>query len=152
MAAYGIPEADIARVLGVSKPTLRKHCGTELDTGWKGGRAARHALCRKPARCRPAADSILCYPLFLGDGSCVGTLCIPDTRPCELDERGLSLLPSTGEMAMIEPERPSTPTAPGAEAGGEVRHYSLIVFQNGLARSILRGPRGRQIAGNPRTR
>src|SRR5258708_3179412 len=33
MAAYGIPEADIARVLGVSKPTLRKHCGTELDTG-----------------------------------------------------------------------------------------------------------------------
>ena len=33
MAAYGIPEADIARVLGVSKSTLRKHCGTELDTG-----------------------------------------------------------------------------------------------------------------------
>jgi hypothetical protein len=33
MAAYGIPEADIARVLGVSKPTLCKHCGTELDTG-----------------------------------------------------------------------------------------------------------------------
>ena len=33
MAAYGIPEADIARVLGVSKPTLRKHCDTELDTG-----------------------------------------------------------------------------------------------------------------------
>src|SRR6202043_3399620 len=32
MAAYGIPEADIARVLGVSKPTLRKHCGIELDT------------------------------------------------------------------------------------------------------------------------
>ena len=32
MAAYGIPEADIARVLGVSRPTLRKHCSTELDT------------------------------------------------------------------------------------------------------------------------
>ena len=30
---YRIPEADIARVLGVSKPTLRKHCGTEFDTG-----------------------------------------------------------------------------------------------------------------------
>ena len=29
MAAYGIPEVDIARVLGVSKPTLRKHCGTD---------------------------------------------------------------------------------------------------------------------------
>src|SRR6202040_3798564 len=33
MAAHGIPQTDIARVLGVSKPTLRKHCGTELDTG-----------------------------------------------------------------------------------------------------------------------
>src|SRR5580692_910718 len=33
MAAYGIPEANIAHVLGVSKPTWRKHCGTELDTG-----------------------------------------------------------------------------------------------------------------------
>ena len=33
MAAYGIPEANIARMLGVSKPTLRKHCGSELDTG-----------------------------------------------------------------------------------------------------------------------
>ena len=36
MAAYGIPEADIARVLGVSKPTLRKHCGTDTtDAGKK---------------------------------------------------------------------------------------------------------------------
>src|SRR6202008_1639330 len=33
MAAYGIPEGGIGGVLGVSKPTLRKHCGTELDTG-----------------------------------------------------------------------------------------------------------------------
>ena len=40
MAAYGIPEVDIARVLGVSKPTLRKHCGTELDTGLELLRAA----------------------------------------------------------------------------------------------------------------
>src|SRR5712672_2327179 len=50
MAAYGIPEADIARMLGVSKPTLRKHCGTELDTGatransfWSGDRSASAA-------------------------------------------------------------------------------------------------------------
>ena len=27
------PKRTFARVLGVSKPTLRKHCGTELDTG-----------------------------------------------------------------------------------------------------------------------
>jgi len=33
MAAYGVPEADIARVLGVDPKTLRKHYRDELDTG-----------------------------------------------------------------------------------------------------------------------
>src|SRR5437588_9234443 len=34
MAAYGIPEADIARVLGVSKPTLRKALRYRARHGW----------------------------------------------------------------------------------------------------------------------
>ena len=33
MAAYGIPEADIATVVGIDPKTLRKHYRTELDTG-----------------------------------------------------------------------------------------------------------------------
>jgi hypothetical protein len=33
MAGYGIPEADIARVLGIDPKTLRKHYRDELDTG-----------------------------------------------------------------------------------------------------------------------
>ncbi|MCB1499220.1 MAG: hypothetical protein KDK07_05435 [Bauldia sp.] len=33
MAAYGVPEADIARVLGIDPKTLRKHYRDELDTG-----------------------------------------------------------------------------------------------------------------------
>jgi len=33
MAAYGVPEADIARVLAVDAKTLRKHYREELDTG-----------------------------------------------------------------------------------------------------------------------
>ena len=33
MAGYGIPEMDIARVIGVSVPTLRKWYSEELDTG-----------------------------------------------------------------------------------------------------------------------
>jgi hypothetical protein len=33
MSAYGIPQADIARVLDVSEPTLRAHFRDELDTG-----------------------------------------------------------------------------------------------------------------------
>jgi len=33
MAAYGIPEADVARVLGIDPKTLRKHYRDEIDTG-----------------------------------------------------------------------------------------------------------------------
>ena len=33
MAAYGIPEADIARVIGIDPKTLRRHYRDELDTG-----------------------------------------------------------------------------------------------------------------------
>jgi hypothetical protein len=33
MAAYGVPEADIARVVGVDPKTLRKHYRNELDHG-----------------------------------------------------------------------------------------------------------------------
>jgi hypothetical protein len=33
MAAYGIPEADIARVMEIDPKTLRRHYRAELDTG-----------------------------------------------------------------------------------------------------------------------
>jgi hypothetical protein len=33
MAAYGVPEADIARVIPIDPKTLRKHYREELDTG-----------------------------------------------------------------------------------------------------------------------
>lgn len=33
MASYGIPFADIAKVIGISEPTLRIHYREELDTG-----------------------------------------------------------------------------------------------------------------------
>lgn len=33
MAAYGIPETDIARVVGIDEKTLRKHYREELDLG-----------------------------------------------------------------------------------------------------------------------
>ena len=45
MAAYGIPEAEIARVLGVSKPTLRKHCGTELGANSKVADFLFYGIC-----------------------------------------------------------------------------------------------------------
>lgn len=33
MTAYGVPESDVARVLGIDPKTLRKHYRNELDTG-----------------------------------------------------------------------------------------------------------------------
>jgi hypothetical protein len=33
MAGNGIPQTEIAMVMGISKTTLRKHCAVELDTG-----------------------------------------------------------------------------------------------------------------------
>ena len=33
MAAYGVPETDIARVVAIDPKTLRKHYRDELDTG-----------------------------------------------------------------------------------------------------------------------
>ena len=33
MSAYGVPEVDVARVLGIDPKTLRKHYRDELDTG-----------------------------------------------------------------------------------------------------------------------
>jgi hypothetical protein len=33
MAAYGVPEADIARVVAIDPKTLRRHYRDELDTG-----------------------------------------------------------------------------------------------------------------------
>src|SRR3954451_22190171 len=33
MSAYGVPEADVARVVGIDAKTLRKHYRNEIDTG-----------------------------------------------------------------------------------------------------------------------
>jgi hypothetical protein len=48
MAAYGVPEADISRVVGVDPKTLRKHYREELDTGQiKANSKVAESLLRK---------------------------------------------------------------------------------------------------------
>jgi ribonuclease BN (tRNA processing enzyme) len=46
------------------------------------------------------------HPLILGSGSCVGTLCILDTKPRHLDEAGLALLRDLGQFVIREMDRP----------------------------------------------
>jgi phosphoribosyl 1,2-cyclic phosphodiesterase len=42
------------------------------------------------------------YPLILGDGSCVGTLCILDTKPRDIDDAGISMLGDLAQFAVKE--------------------------------------------------
>jgi len=44
------------------------------------------------------------YPLLLRDGSCVGTICVIDTRPRHLDNRSLACLRDLAELAKRELE------------------------------------------------
>jgi ribonuclease BN (tRNA processing enzyme)/DNA-binding response OmpR family regulator len=44
------------------------------------------------------------YPLIAKDGSCIGTLCLLDTRPRDFEARGLALLGDMAQMVMSELE------------------------------------------------
>jgi phosphoribosyl 1,2-cyclic phosphodiesterase/DNA-binding response OmpR family regulator len=44
------------------------------------------------------------YPLIAHDGSCIGTLCLLDTRPREFEARGLALLGDMAQLVMSELE------------------------------------------------
>src|SRR5262249_34633484 len=45
------------------------------------------------------------HPLILGNGCCIGTLCILDTKPRHLDDAGLSQLADLAELAVREMDR-----------------------------------------------
>ncbi len=57
-------------------------------------RFADHPLVQGPPRIRFYAG----YPLTLVNGACVGTLCLIDTRPHDLDDKRMSLL---GDLAVL---------------------------------------------------
>lgn len=42
------------------------------------------------------------YPLILNDGSCIGTLCLLDTRPRSLEEPDLERLHDLADIALQE--------------------------------------------------
>ena len=46
------------------------------------------------------------YPLILGNGCCVGTLSILDTKPRRLDDAGLALLRDMASFAIREMDPP----------------------------------------------
>jgi GAF domain-containing protein len=49
------------------------------------------------------------YPLFTSGGSCIGTLCLVDTRPRDFSERELTLLRDLAQLATGELERSTAP-------------------------------------------
>src|SRR5882757_878339 len=126
MAAYGIPEADIARVLGVSKPTLRKHCGTELDTG-----ATR-------------ANSKIADFLFYG--ICGGT-----GKPAFKDERARVTAAIFWMKTRGGWSETSTHKHTGA-ANGDPIEVEVVTVRERLTRRIARIAAARTTGGVPETR
>jgi hypothetical protein len=72
-------------------------------------RFADNPLVTGPSRVRFYAGC----PLFVSDGSCIGTLCILDTQPRELDQRSIGRLLDLAALATQEFERVSGATAAG---------------------------------------
>ena len=56
MAGYGVPEADIARVLGIDLKMLRKHYRDELDTGTSSPTPRWPRACSAPPATTPVGD------------------------------------------------------------------------------------------------
>jgi GAF domain-containing protein len=51
------------------------------------------------------------YPQIVSDGSCIGTLCIADVKPRELEPSALDELRSLADIAVREVERSRTNTS-----------------------------------------
>jgi GAF domain-containing protein len=47
------------------------------------------------------------YPLFMDDGSCVGTICLVDNKPRDFGDQGLALLGDMAQLAKKELEKPA---------------------------------------------
>ncbi len=61
MAAYGVPQDDIVKVVGCSPPTLRKHSWPELDTAAIEANAkVAQSLFRKAVDCTRKEAVIAC--------------------------------------------------------------------------------------------
>jgi phosphoribosyl 1,2-cyclic phosphodiesterase/DNA-binding response OmpR family regulator len=65
---------------------------------FQDARFADNPLVTKEPRIRFYAG----YPLILDDGSCVGTMCLLDTRPRSLEEAGVARLRDLAEVALQE--------------------------------------------------
>ena len=71
MAGFGIPHADIAKAVGLSEPTLRKHYGPELDLGQvKANTQVAQSLFRRAVSDSPNAVTAAIFWLKCRAGWC----------------------------------------------------------------------------------
>jgi len=85
MAAFGVPEVNIARVVGIDAKTLRKHYREELDTGQtKATAKVAESLFRKATTEGPQSVTAAIFWLKTRAGwkeTSVQELSGPDKRP-----------------------------------------------------------------------
>jgi hypothetical protein len=89
MAAFGVPELNIARVVGIDAKTLRKHYREELDTGQtKATAKVAESLFRKATSEGPQSVTAAIFWLKTRGGwreTSVHEIAGPNQQPIEID-------------------------------------------------------------------
>ena len=97
-SGYGDGPRETPREMSFCAHAVAGHAPLVVPDAMQDARFADNPMVTGEERVRFYAGQ----PLILPDGSCVGTVCLVDTRPRELDERQKGLLADIGELVRRE--------------------------------------------------
>jgi GAF domain-containing protein len=132
VAMFGVPIA-LVSLVDENRQWFKSACGTSIREGPRDTSFCAHAILEGAVMIVPDAlldprfadnpvvvnePRVRFYagcPLVLAEGACVGTLCLIDTRPRQLDAAAIRLLQDLAELVLQELQR--TEILAGARAG-----------------------------------
>ncbi len=108
-SGHGLATRQTSRDLAFCAHAVRQKSDLVVADTWLDDRFADHPLVLGEPRIRFYAGA----PLILADGTCLGTLCLIDTRPRQLSAGELNLLHDLRDLVLLEiTRRPAEPQAP----------------------------------------
>ncbi len=108
-SGHGLTTRQTSRDLAFCAHAVRQRADLVVPDTWLDDRFADHPLVLGEPRIRFYAGA----PLTLADGTCLGTLCLIDTRPRQLSAIELNLLHDLRDLVLLEiTRRPAEPQAP----------------------------------------
>ena len=108
-SGHGLATRQTSRDLAFCAHAVRQKSDLVVADTWLDNRFADHPLVLGEPRIRFYAGA----PLILADGTCLGTLCLIDTRPRQLSAVELNLLHDLRDLVLLEiTRRPAEPQAP----------------------------------------